>query len=85
MRIIPFYIIGGLLGAMMTAFYMFRLYTPHFHRRFRGTQEQEHHLHESPAAMTIPLIVLAILAIIGGYVGLPVVISEHPCFEIISE
>src|SRR5690606_21181229 len=38
---------------------------------FRGTHEQEHHLHESPASMTIPLIVLAILSIIGGYVGVP--------------
>jgi NADH-quinone oxidoreductase subunit L len=68
---------GGLLGALMTAFYMFRLYTLTFTGGFRGTHEQEHHLHESPAAMTIPLVVLAILAVIGGYVGLPAVISEH--------
>jgi len=67
----------GLLGAMMTAFYMFRLYTLTFTGRFRGTHEQEHHLHESPAAMTIPLIILAILSILGGYIGLPAVISEH--------
>ncbi len=65
------------LRALMTAFYMFRLYTLTFTGGFRGTHEQEHHLHESPAAMTMPLIVLAILAVIGGYVGLPVVISEH--------
>ena len=38
---------------------------------FRGTHEQEHHLHESPAAMTIPLIILAILALVGGFVQLP--------------
>jgi NADH-quinone oxidoreductase subunit L len=68
---------GALLAALMTAFYMFRLYTLTFTGKFRGTHEQEHHLHESPAAMTIPLVVLAILAVIGGYVGLPVVISEH--------
>jgi NADH-quinone oxidoreductase subunit L len=68
---------GGLLGAMMTAFYMFRLYTLTFTGKFRGTREQEHHLHESPVAMTVPLVVLAILAIVGGYVGLPVVVSEH--------
>lgn len=67
----------GLIGAMMTAFYMFRLYTLTFTGKFRGTHEQEHHLHESPAAITIPLIVLAILSIIGGYVGLPPVISEN--------
>lgn len=67
----------GLLGAMMTAFYMFRLYFLTFHGSFRGTEAQRHHLHESPAAITIPLIVLAILAVVGGYVGLPAVISEH--------
>lgn len=67
----------GLLGALMTAFYMFRLYFLTFRGKFRGTHEQEHHLHESPSAITIPLIVLAILSIVGGYVGLPAVISEH--------
>lgn len=64
-------------AAMMTAFYMFRLYFLTFTGIFRGTDEEKHHLHESPAAMTFPLIVLAILSIIGGYVGLPEVISEH--------
>jgi NADH-quinone oxidoreductase subunit L len=68
---------GGVIAAMMTAFYMFRLYTLTFTGKFRGTHEQEHHLHESPAAMTIPLVILAIFSIIGGYVGLPAVISEH--------
>jgi len=63
--------IVGVLGAMMTAFYMFRLYAMTFLGKFRGTQEQEHHLHESPAAITFPLIVLAILAIIGGWIGIP--------------
>ena len=41
--------------ALLTAFYMFRLYATTFTGNFRGTHEQEHHLHESPAAMTIPL------------------------------
>lgn len=67
----------GIIAAMMTAFYMFRLYTLTFTGKFRGTQEQEHHLHESPVAMTIPLIILAILSIIGGYINLPAVLSEH--------
>lgn len=67
----------GVAAAMMTAFYMFRLYFLTFNGSFRGTEEQHHHLHESPAAMTIPLIILAILSIIGGYVGLPEVMSEH--------
>lgn len=61
----------GVLTAMMTAFYMFRLYAMTFLGKFRGTHEQEHHLHESPAAITFPLIVLAILAVIGGFVGVP--------------
>ena len=67
----PIYYYLGLGGALMTAFYMFRLYTLTFLGGFRGTQEQEHHLHESPSAMTIPLIVLAILSVVGGWVGIP--------------
>lgn len=61
----------GLLTALMTAFYMFRLYYMTFQGKFRGTHDQEHHLHESPGAMTFPLIVLAILAVFAGYIGLP--------------
>ena len=61
----------GVLGALMTAFYMFRLYAMTFLGKFRGTHDQEHHLHESPAAITIPLIILAILAVVGGWVGIP--------------
>ncbi len=65
------YWIVGVIGAMMTAFYMFRLYATTFLGQFRGTHEQEHHLHESPASMTIPLVVLAILSAIAGFVGIP--------------
>lgn len=61
----------GLFTALLTAFYMFRLYATTFRGSFRGTHDQEHHLHESPAAITFPLIVLAILSVIGGYVGVP--------------
>jgi NADH-quinone oxidoreductase subunit L len=61
----------GVLTAALTAFYMFRLLFVTFGGSFRGTEEQRHHIHESPAAMTIPLIVLAVLAIIGGFVGVP--------------
>ncbi len=61
----------GLGTALLTAFYMFRLYATTFKGSFRGTHDQEHHLHESPSAITIPLIILAILSIIGGYVGIP--------------
>jgi NADH-quinone oxidoreductase subunit L len=62
---------GALIGAVLTAFYMFRLLFLTFNGSFRGTEEQKHHLHESPAAMTVPLVVLAILSIIGGFVGIP--------------
>lgn len=67
----------GIAGAMMTAFYMFRAYFLTFTGTFRGTHEQEHHLHESPSAMTLSLIILAILSVIGGYVGLPAVITDN--------
>ncbi|MEP7141286.1 MAG: NADH-quinone oxidoreductase subunit L [Ferruginibacter sp.] len=67
----PVYWIIGFLTAFMTAFYMFRLYAMTFLGKFRGTPDQEHHLHESPAAITFPLIILAILAVIGGWIGIP--------------
>lgn len=58
-------------GALLTAFYMFRLLFITFSGGFRGTEEQKHHIHESPAPMTIPLIILAILSIVGGLIGIP--------------
>jgi NADH-quinone oxidoreductase subunit L len=61
----------GLITAGLTAFYMFRLLYLTFSGTFRGTEQQRQHLHESPAAMTIPLIILAVLSIIGGFVGVP--------------
>jgi NADH-quinone oxidoreductase subunit L len=70
------YWVIGVLTAGMTAFYMFRLYATTFLGQFRGTHEQEHHLHESPLAMTIPLIVLAILAVVGGLIGIPEVFMK---------
>ena len=67
---IPLWIIAS-LASLMTAFYMFRLMYLTFFKNFRGTQEQEHHLHESPSLITFPLIVLAILALVGGLISLP--------------
>ena len=67
----------GVIGAILTAFYMFRLYAMTFLGKFRGSHEQEHHLHESPKAITIPLIILAILAVVGGFVGIPAVFAEN--------
>jgi NADH-quinone oxidoreductase subunit L len=61
----------GTIGAFLTALYSFRLIFLTFHGKFRGTHEQEHHLHESPKVMTIPLILLSLGAIAAGWVGIP--------------
>lgn len=50
---------------------MFRLLFLTFFGEFRGTEEQKHHVHESPAVMTLPLIILAILSVVGGFINLP--------------
>jgi len=63
--------IVAIFTALLTAFYMFRLYIITFTGSFRGTHDQEHHLHESPMAMTMPLIILAIFSVIAGYIGIP--------------
>ena len=61
----------GVLTAGFTSFYMFRLIFMTFFGESRVDPEREHHLHESPPVMTTPLIVLAILATVGGWVNLP--------------
>jgi NADH-quinone oxidoreductase subunit L len=61
----------GLLGAGITAFYMTRLMVLAFAGAFRGDSQQAHHLHEAPAIMTLPLVVLALLSAVGGVIGLP--------------
>jgi NADH-quinone oxidoreductase subunit L len=67
----------GLITALMTAFYMFRLYF----MTFEGKEKFDHHKlhpHESPKLMTVPLIVLAVLSAIGGFIGIPEIFSgEH--------
>ncbi len=67
----PVLYVIGLGGALLTAFYMFRLLAMTFMGKFRGTEEQLHHVHESPSAITITLIILAFLSIVGGLVGIP--------------
>lgn len=64
----------GVFTALLTAFYMFRLVS----LTFEGKERFDHHSvhpHESPKVMTIPLIVLAILSVIGGFIGIPEVFS----------
>ncbi|MCA8832784.1 NADH-quinone oxidoreductase subunit L [Hymenobacter pini] len=70
----------GLFTAFLTAFYMFRLLFLTFFGEFRGTEEQKHHLHESPASMTLPLIVLAILAAVGGFMNAPFFLGEENAY-----
>jgi len=76
----------GLFTAFLTSFYMFRLWFKTF---FGAERFDEHHLgdghshgvHESPAIMTVPLMILAILSIIGGWVGVPLAFGGHNVFE----
>ena len=67
---LPLWIIGS-VASIMTAFYMFRLMYLTFFKEFRGTEHQKSHLHESPALITIPLVVLALLASFGGLINFP--------------
>jgi len=69
-----FYVVA-LGAAVLTAFYMFRLYFLTFEGETRADAATWSHVHESPPSMTIPLIVLAFLSIFGGYIGTP--LFEH--------
>jgi NADH-quinone oxidoreductase subunit L len=66
----------GFVTAGLTALYMFRLFFLTFHGPFRGTAEQRQHAHESPASMTLPLAVLGVLSVIGGWIGIPPAIGQ---------
>ncbi len=63
--------VSGLVTAFMTAFYMWRLMFMTFYGRGRMDEHTAAHIHESPKSMTVPLTVLALLSIIGGWVGVP--------------
>jgi len=71
----------GFATAGLTAFYMFRAVFMTFTGSFRGTEEQHHHLHESPPSMTVPLIVLAVGSVLVGLVGPPPVFPWKNSFE----
>ena len=58
-------------SGLLTAVYMSRLLYVTFFGEFRGTAEQKHHLHESPLVMTVPLMVLAVLSVVGGLLNTP--------------
>ena len=67
---------AGLLGTVLTAFYMFRLVYMMFYGKERTAMEPGHSIHESPRAMTIPLVILAAFSVLAGYIGLPVFFGE---------
>jgi len=66
----------GTVTAVMTAFYMFRLVFLTFFGKSRMEPEVEHHVHEAPRSMTVPLILLAALSVVGGWVGIPALLGE---------
>ena len=67
----------GLITAGLTAFYMFRLISLTFWGEERFSEETRHHLHESPASMTLPLVILGVLSVVGGLVGLPALLGPN--------
>jgi len=71
----------GLVTAGLTAFYMFRLLFLAFFGLSRVSPEVEHHIHESPKTMTVPLTILAALSIVGGWFALPALWGEESSFE----
>lgn len=73
-----FYLLG-VGGAALTAFYVFRLVSLAFEGQKRW--EKEVHPHEAPKVMTIPLILLAVLSVIGGIVGIPPSLGGHHALE----
>jgi len=67
--------------ALMTAFYMFRLMYLTFHGRPRMSHEVEHHIHESPKSMTVPLVILAFFSLFAGFLGWPHSLGGKDRFE----
>jgi NADH-quinone oxidoreductase subunit L len=69
------------LTALMTSFYMFRLIYLTFFGKPRMSHDVEHHIHESPKTMTIPLVILALCSLGAGYLGLPHSLGGSNKFE----
>jgi NADH-quinone oxidoreductase subunit L len=63
--------IFAIFGVLLTAFYMFRLFYLAFWGKFRGPSGENAIIHESPSIMTIPLIILAVLSVIAGFINIP--------------
>ena len=69
--------LAGAAGALMTAFYMFRLLFRVFFGTCSLSLEEQQKVHESPANMTLPLQALAALSIVGGWVGIPIITGAN--------
>ncbi|HEX2710352.1 MAG TPA: NADH-quinone oxidoreductase subunit L, partial [Candidatus Deferrimicrobium sp.] len=69
------------LAAGITAFYMFRLVFLTFFGESRMDPEVQRHVHESPWTMTVPLVILAVLSVAGGWIGIPAVLGGSNLFE----
>ncbi len=77
----PVFWVIGFATAGLTAFYMFRLVYLTFYGKERMDDETKSHLHESPKSMTVPLTLLAVLSIVGGWIGIPHVFGVTNHFE----
>jgi NADH-quinone oxidoreductase subunit L len=91
------YWIVGVVTAFLTSFYMFRLWFMTFTGEYRGNAEAHGHgdhphdshgtghghggIHESPAVMIVPLVILAVLSFVGGWVGIPGSLGGHNQFD----
>jgi NADH-quinone oxidoreductase subunit L len=71
----------GFITAGMTAFYMFRLVFVTFFGYSRANDHAQKHIHESPQTMTIPLMILAVLSVVGGWIGWPASLGGSNQFE----
>jgi len=63
--------------AFLTAFYMFRMLYLTFYGKYRGSHHAEEKIHESPKSMTVPLVILAVLSALGGFIGIPEVLGGN--------
>ncbi len=80
---IGFWIIGA-VAAFMTATYMFRAVFMTFHGKSRVDSHAAHHLHESPGMMTVPLMILAVLSVVGGFIGFPIIAGWNKFYDFLA-
>jgi NADH-quinone oxidoreductase subunit L len=73
--------LAGIVAAAFTSFYMFRLLILTFYGSPRYTEHDVHHVHESPNSMVLPLVILAVLSVVAGFVGVPRVLHGNDRIE----